>query len=212
LRPISLLSTTGKLFQVILKIFQKHIEERILLNASQFAFRERHNTTLQYMRLTDHVTLNLKNNMFTASVFLHIEKAFNTTWHTGLLCKLSKLEFSNSLIKLISSFLSQRKFSVSVEGEMSAPREMRVEVPQGSILSPTLYNIYMNDSPQTPGVYLALFADDTCLYATDREEGFVVRKLQRGLSSMKTWCERWNIKINEDKTQRDLLFLQSSTA
>jgi hypothetical protein len=48
---------------------------------------------------------------------------------------------------------------------------------------------------------LSLFADDTCLYATDREEGFVVRKLQRGLRSIETWCERWNIKINEDKTQ-----------
>jgi hypothetical protein len=47
---------------------------------------------------------------------------------------------------------------------------------------------------QTPGVYLALFADDTCLYATDRKEDFVVRKLQRGLSSMETWRERWNIK------------------
>jgi hypothetical protein len=53
--------------------------------------------------------------------------------------------------------------------------------------------MYINDAPQTTGVYLALFADDACLYATDRKEGFVVRKLQRGLSSMQTWCERWNI-------------------
>jgi hypothetical protein len=44
-------------------------------------------------------------------------------------------------------------------------------------------------------------ADDTCLYATNRKEGFTVRKLQRGLSSMETWCERWNIKINEDKSR-----------
>jgi hypothetical protein len=64
-----------------------------------------------------------------------------------------------------------------------------------------LYNIYVNDHPQTAGVYLALFADDTCLYATDRKEGFIVRRLQRGLTSIEAWCERWNIKINEDKTQ-----------
>jgi hypothetical protein len=56
--------------------------------------------------------------------------------------------------------------------------------------------ICINDDPQTPGVYLTLFADDTCLYATDRNEGFVVRKLQRGLSSIEIWCERRNIKIN----------------
>jgi hypothetical protein len=54
---------------------------------------------------------------------------------------------------------------------------------------------------QTSGVNLALFADDTCLYATDHKEGYVLRKVQRGLNSMATWCERWNIEINEDKTR-----------
>jgi hypothetical protein len=75
-------------------------------------------------------------------------------------------------------------------------------VPQGSVLSPTLYNMYINNAPQTSGVYVALFADDTCLSATDRKEGFVVRKLQCGLNSMETWCECWDIKTNEDETQR----------
>jgi hypothetical protein len=81
--------------------------------------------------------------MSTAAVFLDIEKAFDTTWHPGLLYKLSKLEFSAQIIKLISSFLSNRKFRVSVEGEMSMPREMQAGVPQGSVLSPTLYSIYI---------------------------------------------------------------------
>jgi hypothetical protein len=139
--------------------------------------------------------------MSTAAVFLDIEKAFDTTWHTGLLYKLSKLQFSRSLIKLISSFRSERKFRVSVESEMSTPREMQAGVPQVSVLSPTLYNLYINDTPQTIGVNLALFADDTCLYATERKDGYVVRKLQRGLNSVAAWCERWNIKINEEKTQ-----------
>jgi hypothetical protein len=100
LRPISLLSTAGKLFQkVILKLLQKHIKEEGLLNASQFGFRARHSTTLQCMRLTDHVTHNFNNKMSTTAVFLDIEKAFDTKWHFGLLYKLSKLEFSTSLIK-----------------------------------------------------------------------------------------------------------------
>jgi hypothetical protein len=64
-----------------------------------------------------------------------------------------------------------------------------------------LFNVYINDAPQTHGVYLALFSDDTCLYATDCKDGFIVRRLQRGLCSMEAWCKRWNIKINEDKTQ-----------
>jgi hypothetical protein len=103
-----------------------------------------------------------------AAVFLDIEKAFGTTWHSGLLCKLSELEFSASLIKLIGSFLSQRKFRSSVKGEITTPREMKARVPQGSVLSPTLFNFYINDAPQTHGVHLALFADDTCLRQTSR--------------------------------------------
>jgi hypothetical protein len=78
---------------------------------------------------------------------------------------------------------------------------MQAGVPQGSVLSPTLLNLYINDAPHTHGVHLALFADDTSLYASDRKEGFVVRKLQRSLSSIEAWCEPWNVKINEDKTQ-----------
>jgi hypothetical protein len=59
----------------------------------------------------------------------------------------------------------------------------------------------MNDISQTPGVYLALFADDTCICTTDCKEGYLLIKLQCGLTSMESWCERWNMKINEDKTQ-----------
>jgi hypothetical protein len=84
---------------------------------------------------------------------------------------------------------------------MSTPRYMQAGVPQGSVLSPTLYNLYFNDTLQAPGVNLALLADDTCIYATDRKEGYVLRKIQRGLDSMAAWCKCWNIKINEDKTQ-----------
>jgi hypothetical protein len=75
----------SKVFEkVILQIVQRHIGERNLLNASQFGFRAHHSTTLQCIRLVDHVTLNFNNNMSTATVFLDIEKAFDTTWHVAL--------------------------------------------------------------------------------------------------------------------------------
>jgi hypothetical protein len=86
------LSTTCKLFEeLILKIVHRHIEEKGLLNASQFGFRARHSTTLQCMRLMVNVTLNNNNNMSTAAVFLDIEKAFDKTWHLTLLYKVSEL-------------------------------------------------------------------------------------------------------------------------
>jgi hypothetical protein len=115
--------------------------------------------------------------MSTAAVFLDIEKTFDKTWHLGLIYKLSELKFSTSLIKFINSSLSQRKFRVSIEGELSTPRYIQAGVPQGSVLFPTLYSLYINDTPQIPGVYLGLFADDTCIYATGRKEDYVPRKL-----------------------------------
>jgi hypothetical protein len=91
---------------------------------------------------------------------------------------------------------------------MSTPREMKAGVPQGSVLSPILYNFYINDSPppQTICVNLALFSDDTCLYVTELKEGYILRKLQRCLNSMAARCERWNIKIDEDKTRAIYFF------
>jgi hypothetical protein len=92
LRPLNLLSTMGKLSEKLtLRTIEKHTDKRNLLNASQFGFRADHSSTLQCIRLADHVTINFNNNMSTASVFLDIEEAFDTTWHTGLLYKLSEL-------------------------------------------------------------------------------------------------------------------------
>jgi hypothetical protein len=212
LRPISLLSTTGKQFEkVILKLLQKHIEEKGLFSACQFAFRACHSTTLLCMRITDHVTLNFNNKIPKAAVFLDIKKAFDIIWHSGFLHKLSKLEFSTSLIKLIGSFLLQRKFKISVEGEMSTPRVTQVGVPQGSFLSPTLFNVNIHADPQTRGVHLTLFSDDTCLYATDRKE-FLLSENSSAVSSQ--WRPSVSAGISKLMKIRlgDLLLSMSSTA
>jgi hypothetical protein len=110
------------------------------------------------------VTLNFNNNLSTVAVFLDTEKALHTTLYHDLLYELSEFLFSLTLIKLISSFISNRKFRVMAEGELPKPQDIQGEVPQGSVLSPTLYNLFIHDTPQAPGVYLALFADDIYIY------------------------------------------------
>jgi hypothetical protein len=142
LRPISLLFTTGNLFEkVILKIVQGDTEGKGLLNASQFGFHARHSMLLQCW-LANHVTLIFNNNMYMTTVFLDIEKVSDTTWHLGLLYKLSKLKFWISLMKLVSFFVSQRKFRDSVKVKCLRQRMYKVgyhKVP--SCPPPTLYGI-----------------------------------------------------------------------
>jgi hypothetical protein len=136
------MATTDKLFEeVLLEMVQKHIGARDLLKTSQLGVHARHNTTLQYMRLTEHVTLNSKNNMSMAALFLNIEKPFYIIRYPGFLHNLHKLIFLINLIKLISSILSNEKVIFSVEDEMSTPREIQAGVPQCSVLSPKLYSM-----------------------------------------------------------------------
>jgi hypothetical protein len=97
------ISATGKQFEkVILRIAQRHIEKDNVQSACHFYSRARHSTTVQCIRRTDHVTLNISDNLSMAEVSLNIKKAFGTTWHPGLLYKVSELDFSSTLIKLIS--------------------------------------------------------------------------------------------------------------
>jgi hypothetical protein len=84
---------------------------------------------------------------------------------------------------------------------MSAPRDIQAVAPHGSVLFPTVYSIYINDMPRTPGVYLGLFANDTNIYTTDCREGYVFRRMQQGFSATEARCEHWNIKVNNHKTQ-----------
>jgi hypothetical protein len=139
--------------------------------------------------------------MSMAAVFLDIEKTFDTMWHSGLLYKLSELEFSTSLIKLIAFFLTDK---VLVEGEFSVSRKIQAGVAQGSVLTPLFYSLYINDALAAPGTDLALFVYDTFIYLTEKHECCVLCKLQQGLTAVNLWCECWNLKINEGKIRQSI--------
>jgi hypothetical protein len=74
-------------------------------------------------------------------------------------------------------------------------------VPQGSVLAPMLYSLFINEAPAAPRTHLALFVDYTCIYITEKHKRRVLCKLQCGLIAVNSWCEQWNIKINEGKTK-----------
>jgi hypothetical protein len=77
-------------------------------------------------------------------------------------------------------------------------------VTQGSVLAPIFYSLYLNDVPAAPGTHLALFADDACIYAAEKHESRVLCKLQRGLTAVNAWYERWNIKTNKGQLRRSI--------
>jgi alpha-D-ribose 1-methylphosphonate 5-triphosphate synthase subunit PhnL len=94
-----------------------------------------------------------------------------------------------SLIKLIASFLTNRKVKVSVEGEISSPRKVEAGVSQGSVLATVLHSLYRNYAPEEPGIHLALFEDDTCVNVTEKHARRLLNKFQRGLTAVGTALE-----------------------
>lgn len=165
-RPISLLPTMGKLLErIILNRIKKFEDEHKTSIQEQFGFKANHSTLHQLARLTDIITTNFNIKRTSALLTLDIEKAFDTVWHQGLIFKLIKNQFPDHLIKIISSFLQNRTFQVRVANTLSNKYTIPAGVPQGAVLSPTLFNIFINDIPKHTNTSLALFADDTAILA-----------------------------------------------
>ena len=208
-RPIALLSSISKIYErIILSHLQTNLRNKI--RPEQFAFRPEHSTTLQLTKLTHQLSQNFNDNVNTASIFLDVEKAFDRVWHVGLLYKLSQLNISTEIVKIIESFLTDRTFVTKIEDSFSSTRHILAGVPQGSCLSPTLYLTYINDIPTTPKAHLSLFADDTMFFTFDKNAKRAAIQLQHQLNLATTWFHRWRIKINPTKTV-GIIFGRSNT-
>lgn len=201
-RPISLLDTTGKLFEKILLARILHeVNSRNLIRDEQFGFRANHCTTRQVARLVRTVLRNRREKHYTGAVFLDVAKAFDTVWIEGLIYKLIQLQFPSYLVKLITSYLTNRTFVAAFHSCNSSRRFMKAGVAQGGLISPILFSLYVNDMPTPPRhVELALYADDTALVATSRCVNFLSRYLDSALRELETWLCRWRISINVSKS------------
>lgn len=105
------------------------------------------------------------------------------------------------ITKIIASFLEQRTFSVKVGDSFSKKKPIEAGVPQGSVLGPTLYNIYTHDFPLNDGTEVVLFADDTALLSSSRNPEQAVATLQLAVHKFEDWADNWRISINTEKTQ-----------
>ncbi|KAG5675613.1 hypothetical protein PVAND_005504 [Polypedilum vanderplanki] len=203
-RPISLLSTLGKLYEkVILDKVSRFEEANELIKPQQFGFRSRHSTTHQVLRIIEEATIGFNNKKSTGIVLLDLEKAFDTVWHEGLIYKLIKLKFPPEQIRVIDSFLTGRQASVYVNGHASPFFTLPAGVPQGSTLSPFLFNVFINDIPRLKHCKLAQFADDTALYTVNswKNLGLIKTRLLGDLSTLASFYRDWKVKMNDSKTE-----------
>ena len=144
----------------------------------------------------------LDNNKETRAVALDIAGAFDSVWHKGLIRKLEAFGICGNLLSLLQDYLQERSFVVALNGQESSSFPISAGVPQGSVLGPIFWNIYMNDLLDATPESIA-YADDCTLHVSyprdQREEG--ANKLQRALDLTEIWCRRWQVKLAADKTQ-----------
>jgi hypothetical protein len=138
----------------------------------------------------------------TVAIFFDLEKAFDKTPHRGILFKLQKLKLSGTMINWIQNFLADRKFHVQFNKKNSIKKNIDDGVPQGSCLSPTLFNLYFSDIVQVipQEVPTALYADDLCIWFTSSSKREIKRNLQKAINAIVEFCKKWGLSINKDKT------------
>jgi Reverse transcriptase (RNA-dependent DNA polymerase) len=161
-RPITLLPTIGKMLEKMILNRMFETENQVLRN-QQFGFRAKHSTTQQVLRITESIALRFNANKSTAMTLLDIEKAFDSVWHGALVHKLMLDNFPMYLVKMIVSFLESRESYVVNNGKSSEGYAIPAGVPQGSPLSPFLFNIFINDIPVPKHCKIVIYADDTAL-------------------------------------------------
>ena len=136
-------------------------------------------------------------------VFFDIEAAFDKVWHAGLIKKLVDIKLPYYLLRIIINFLSNRKFVVKVNDAKSEPIAIACGVPQGAVLSPTLFSIYINDSPSRNSKNLEqtlLFADDTAYSIMfKRMDQTTKKRINRFISELEQWSIKWRVTLAPQK-------------
>jgi hypothetical protein len=200
-RPISLLSNISKIIEIVaFKRLYAFCKEHNILTWRNSGFKELDSTVLQCIYLTNYLYEQLDKGKEVCMVFLDVSKAFDRVWHKGLLYKLKCIGISGSLIKWFESYLSGRVQRVVIGGQESEWKPVNAGVPQGTVLGPLLFLIYVNDIVDQVSSHISLFADDTSLYRTIDSINDVTI-LNSDMQKLLQWGKKWLICFNANKTK-----------
>ena len=201
-RPISLLSNIGKIFEHVLK--DKLEREFIIspISAFQFGFKRFHSTQHALLKFHSDITKNLRDKICTVALSLDIEKAFDSAWHKGILYKLVELGVDPYLVKIFQCYFSDRKFCVEINGSSSSFDCVKSGVPQGSVLAPFLFNLFLYDFPHsTENSKAILYADDCLIYSHNESPIHALTNAAFHLGVVNSFYKSWGISINASKSE-----------
>ena len=200
-RPISLLSCIGKVQErVVYMHLYKYLKENRLLTWKNSGFKELDSAINQLLFIVDKIHKALEAGKEICLVFLDVSKAFDRVWHSGLLHKARCMGIEGRLFDWLCNYLSDRKIRVVLNGQKSEWKNTTAGVPQGSILGPLLFLIFVNDITDGIETDIHLFADDTSLMEIIENYNDSYAKMNRDLQRLNTWADKWLVTFNAAKT------------
>ena len=202
-RPISVLPLLSKLIEKhVAENLKSYLNKYDLLYERQSGFRANHSCETALTAIVDDWLTAIDNNEIVGTVLLDLSKAFDLVSHSLLLEKLHKYQFSADSLKWFQSYFSERLQQVSISGKLSSSRTISSGVPQGSVLGPLLFLIYVNDLPlEIKKAIIDKFADDTTVTKTGNTVEQVADDLNEEMENAVNWFDKNHMSVNIGKTK-----------
>ena len=215
-KPISLLPICGKLFErIVFKYTYTHLISNNLITMNQSGFRPGDSTINQLNELVNviHKSFDQRESLEVRVVFLDISKAFDKVCHEGLLFKLEQNGVSGPVLLLLQNYLANRKQRVVLNGSSSTFYPIEPGVPQGSVLGPLLFLVYINDLEDNIISKIKIFADDTMLFSIVHNPALSAAELNYDLHVISQWAQQWKMSFNPEPTKQaiEILFSHKRT-
>ena len=200
-RPISLLPICGKIFEkLIFSSLYTYIFSNGFISDKQSGYRRNDSTVKQLISITHDIHKAFNDGHELRAAFLDISKAFDSVWHDGLIYKLKKIGIEGDMIGIIHSFLSNRMQRVTIDGKYSQWTNIEAGVPQGSLLGPILFLVFINDIVEVVESDIRIFADDTFIYR--KIDQLSTQILNSDLMKISQWAWQWKLVFNPDITKQ----------